>query len=178
MLVTHDLDEAAQLATHLCLVDNGHLVQSGPVRDVLTHPASEAAARLLDIPNIFDGRLERAGGGKTALLHWGPYRLEAAARDATGGPARWAVHPGNVLMIRPDKPWGDHLENPIPTRVADLVELGSDVLVWLEPEKLPHERLQMRLPLRVLHRHPLETRQAVTICLRRGDVLLFPGPEA
>lgn len=177
VLVTHDLDEAAQLATHLCLVDNGRLLQSGPVREVLARPASEAAARLLDIPNIFDGRLERTGG-KTALLHWGPYRIDVAATATTGGPTRWAVHPGNVLMIRPDKPWGEHLENPVPTRVADLVELGSDVLVWLAPDELAHERLQMRLPLRALNRYPLETGQAVTVCLRHGDILLFPGPEA
>lgn len=50
LLVTHDLDEAVQLAPHLVLIDAGRKVQTGPTADVLTCPANETAARLLDIP--------------------------------------------------------------------------------------------------------------------------------
>ena len=63
LLVTHDLDEAARLASHLVLLDAGKKVQAGATADVLTRPANETAARLLDIPDVSTGRV---GGEHTA----------------------------------------------------------------------------------------------------------------
>lgn len=173
LLVTHDLDEAAQLASHLCLIERGRLLQAGPTHEVLGRPRCEAAARLLDIPNIFDGRFDAAAGAGSDGILWGPHRLQVRGQALQTGPLRWGIHPGNVLMVRDDKPWGDHLENPIGCRVADRVQLGADVLVWLSPDAMPHETLQMRLPARALQRHPIRPGQAMTVCLRPEDLLLF-----
>ena len=172
ILVTHDLDEAAQLASHLCLVQDGRLLQAGPARQVLAHPHSEAAARLLDMANLFDGRVEGADGPR-ALLRWGPHVLRARHPGPVLGTARWSIAPGNVLLVRPDKPWSGHLENPVDATVAELIPLGSEALVWLTPGGLPDLRLQMRLPLRALVRYPLKPGQAVTVCLRGADLLIF-----
>lgn len=57
VLLTHDLDEATQLASHLILLNHGRLLQDGATTEVLTRPASERAARLLDIPNVFSAQL-------------------------------------------------------------------------------------------------------------------------
>jgi molybdate transport system ATP-binding protein len=72
LLVTHDLDEAAQLASHLLLLRRGRLVQAGATSEVLTRPASEEAARLLDIPNIFTARVDGTASG--VIIH-SPTRL-------------------------------------------------------------------------------------------------------
>ena len=175
VLVTHDLDEAAQLASHLCLIDRGRLLQAGPTREVLARPCCESAARLLDIPNIFEGRLASTGVPGSQFLEWGPHRLKVDERFTAVGPVRWGIQPGNVLMVRDDKPWGDHLENPVACRIVEHVELGADLLVWLTPDGLPEETLQMRLPARALQRHPLQPGQKMTVCLRRNDLLLFRG---
>jgi len=172
ILVTHDLDEAAQLASHLCLVQDGRLLQAGPAHEVLAHPHSEAAGRLLDMANIFDGSVEAADGPR-ALLRWGPHVLRAGRRDSATGSVRWGIAPGNVLLVRPDKPWSGHLENPVDATVTELIPLGSEALVWLTPDGLPDMRLQMRLPLRALMRYPLKPGQAVTVCLRGADLLIF-----
>lgn len=174
VLVTHDLDEAAQLASHLCLIESGLVLQAGPTREVLDHPDSEAAARLLDITNVFDGTVEYDAGGQ-ALLHWGPHQLKIAFHKVRPGALRWGVQAANVLMVRNDKPWGEHLENPIGCRVVERVDLGGDVLVWLAPDGLPAERLQMRLPARALQRHPILPAQDLMVCLRPHDLLLFCG---
>ncbi|GAB4167839.1 MAG: hypothetical protein Fur0039_05870 [Rhodocyclaceae bacterium] len=178
VLVTHDLDEAAQLATHLCLLDEGRLLQAGRAREVLAHPCCEEAARLLDIANVFDGYLGKDESGGTACLRWGPHALRLALCALPDGeaPVRWAIQPGDVLMVRPDKPWGEHLENPLRARVAERIDLGSEALVWLIPEGLPSERLQMRLPLRAMTRHPVEVGQEITVCLRGADVILLRAP--
>ncbi len=173
VLVTHDLDEAAQLASHLCLIDRGRLLQAGPTREVLVRPCCESAARLLDIPNIFEGRLNGAISQGPNVITWGPHQLKVDERFNVTGPLRWGIQPGNVLMVRDDKPWGDHLENPVACRVVEHVELGADQLVWLTPDGLPEETLQMRLPARALQRHPLQAGQKMTVCLRPNDLLLF-----
>jgi len=175
IVVTHDLDEAAQLASHLCLLQDGHLLQAGGTLEVLARPRSEEAAHLLDMANIFDGHVELATG-RRAVLRWGPHALRA--KHPAAGPVRWSIAPGNVLLVRPDKPWSEHLENPVPGIITELIPLGADALVWLVPEGLPDARLQMRLPLRALARHPLAPGQAVTVCLRGADLMIFADHDA
>jgi len=178
LLVTHDLDEAAQLASHLCLVRHGRLLQSGATTEVLTRPNSAAAARLLDIPNVFEGRLEAADDGPR--LRWGPHslRLAGPSPGADGPVARWAVLPQNVLLVRPDRPWGSHLENALPARVGDVMELGAESVVWLAPEGLADTHLQMRLPTRSTRRYEVVAGAAVTVSLRATDIVLLGDDPA
>jgi len=180
LLVTHDLDEAAQLASHLCLIRHGRLLQAGSTTEVLTRPNSEAAARLLDVPNAFEGRIEAAADGRGVVLHWGPYRLRVDGPPPAGtGPVlRWAVLPQNVLLVRPDKPRGSHLENAIPARVEEVMELGAEGVVWLRPQGLEDTGLQMRLPTRALQRYAVVAGTAVTVCLRSADIVLLGNEPA
>ena len=177
LLVTHDLDEAAQLASHLCLVRQGRLLQSGTTTEVLTRPSTEAAARLLDIPNVFEGRVEPSEDG--LCLRWGPHELQVAGAPqlATATARRWAVLPQNVLLVRPDRPAGHRLENTLPAVVLEVTELGAEAVVWLQPEGLAGTALQMRLPTRVVRRFDVIVGETLTLCLRAADiVLLGDGP--
>ena len=177
LLVTHDLDEAAQLASHLCLVRQGRLLQSGTTTEVLTRPSTEAAARLLDIPNVFEGRVEPLED--RVCLRWGPHELQVAGtpQPATATARRWAVLPQNVLLVRPDRPAGDRLENTLPALVLEVTELGVEAVVWLQPEGLAGTALQMRLPTRVVQRFGVIVGETLTLCLRAADiVLLGDGP--
>ena len=179
LLVTHDLDEAAQLASHLCVIQHGRLVQSGSTLDVLTRPCSEEAALLLDIPNIFEARIEAPASDRKLALRWGPHMLRVAAAlpEPPGQTVRWAVLPSNVLLARPDKPWGSHLENPIPATVVDVIELGTEAIVWLQPQALAGTNLQMRLPTRAIRRYRVTAGSEVTVCLRTADIIpLAPAP--
>ncbi|MBX3591171.1 MAG: ABC transporter ATP-binding protein [Burkholderiaceae bacterium] len=174
VLVTHDLDEAAQLASHLLLVRHGRLLQAGPTTEVLTRPRDEAAARLLDIPNVFDARADAARAGEPPLLRWGPHvlRAVASAKVPAGASLRWAVLPSNVLLVRADKP-RQHLENLVDATVDEVIELGAEALAWLRPRGLPDERLQMRLPARALRTHSVRAGAEVTVCLRAADLVLL-----
>ena len=179
VLVTHDLDEAAQLASHLVLLNHGRLLQAGATSEVLTRPESERAARLLDIPNVFEAQVE-AGPRRCDVLRWGPHTLRTAARMAPppGGKIKFAVLPQNVLMVKADKPWGSHLENPIPTTVLEVIALGGEILIWLQPQGMPATRLQMRLPERALRRYPVAPGSQVTVCLRPTEVIpLYASAE-
>lgn len=173
VLVTHDLDEAAQLASQLILLRHGRCLQVGPIAQVLTRPCCEEAARLLDIPNVFDAQAESTPSGRAVLLHWGPHTLRAAGALPPGidGALKFAVLPQNVLLVRSDKPWGSHLENPVPAVVEEMIALGGEVVVWLRPEGVPAARLQMRLPERAVRRYAVAAGKTVTVCLRAADVI-------
>ncbi|MBE0597134.1 MAG: ABC transporter ATP-binding protein [Desulfuromonadales bacterium] len=174
ILVTHDLDEAAHLASHLCLIRHGRLLQAGPTAEVLTRPQCEQAAWLLDIPNVFEAQAEAAPSGRTILLHWGPHLLRAVGPLTGAAPRlRWAVLPSNVQLVRKDKPWGSHLENPIPAVVDEVIELGAEAVVWLQPQGGPATRLQMRLPTRAVRRCTITPGEEVTVCLRAADIVLL-----
>jgi len=178
LLVTHDLDEAAQLASHLILINHGRVIQTGPTNEVLTRPTSEQAARLLDIPNIFEG-LIAPGSLEATQLRWGPHTLNTAGEfpSTPDGRVKFAVLPQNILMVKEDKPWGPHLENPIPVTITDVITLGGEIIIWLRPEGLPATNLQMRLPERALRRYPVTPGTRVTVCLRSTEVIPLAAPR-
>ena len=171
LLVTHDLDEAALLATHLCLIQRGRILQHGPTPDVLTRPATIAAARLLDLPNLFEGEIE--GTSEARRLVWGPHRLEVPDGAAFGsdGARAWTILPTRVVLHRVDRPSRGEHENPVPVRIADLVTLGDDVIARLEPAGLPDARLTMKVSLHVAQRNFLEPGREVTVSLLRDAIV-------
>ena len=59
LLVTHDLDEAMQLAEEMFVLDNGRVVQQGEPGDVLDRPATDEVAALLGRFNRFDAEILR-----------------------------------------------------------------------------------------------------------------------
>ena len=52
ILVTHDLGEAADLSDKLVVLDRGDVLQSGPPREVIAHPAGPRVAAALDLETI------------------------------------------------------------------------------------------------------------------------------
>jgi molybdate transport system permease protein len=95
LLVTHDPDEAASLADELLLIEQGHVLQSGPTPEVFSRPANETAARLLGAENAaygiaIDERSIGVGGGVV---------LEVAGRALrTGQPVGWSIAPERVRI--------------------------------------------------------------------------------
>jgi molybdate transport system ATP-binding protein len=171
LLVTHDLDEAALLVTHLCLIQRGRVVQQGATHDVLTRPATIAAARLLDLPNLFDGMVE--GTSEARRLAWGPHRLEVPDGAAFGvdGALAWTILPSRVVLHRVDRPSRGEHENPVAARIADVVTLGDDVIARLEPHGLPDVRLTLKVSLHVAQRNALAAGRDVTVSLLREAIV-------
>ncbi|APX71366.1 glycine/betaine ABC transporter ATP-binding protein [Companilactobacillus allii] len=47
IFVTHDMDEALKLATHIVIMDSGHIIQDDTPDNILQHPASDFVKELL-----------------------------------------------------------------------------------------------------------------------------------
>ncbi len=119
VLVTHDPQEAALLSDELVLLVDGRVLQAGPTRQVLSHPASPRAAGLLGIRNLGPGVLESAG-----VLRAGELRITLA--DSPGPPGTqvtWCVRPEEIDLTDP---------NGHPAIVLDAVHIGPVVELVVE----------------------------------------------
>ena len=77
VLVTHDLNEARQLADKLVVMDAGQVLQEGTPAHIYRSPRNARVADLVGIPNRFHGRWLGAGGPYVlppglAWLEWLP----------------------------------------------------------------------------------------------------------
>lgn len=98
IMVTHDADEAFELADRLFLMEQGRIIQSGAPADVYQTPQSRTCAQLLGDVTVYETRVENArvrcplgevetrlqDGSKVSLLA----RPEAIIEHETGQPLK------------------------------------------------------------------------------------------
>ena len=60
--VTHDQDEAFTIADRILFLHDGEIIRDGTPDEVWTNPNSAAAARMLGMGNIIEGRIQNAEG--------------------------------------------------------------------------------------------------------------------
>ena len=93
VLVTHDQEEALEVADRVALMDAGEIVQIGSPEEVYRRPAGPFVYGFLGTVNLFAARLERgvvrlAGGGRAAPA---PTRVDE-------GPVRLYVRPHHLEL--------------------------------------------------------------------------------
>ena len=135
VLVTHDLDEAQLLGDRLSVLHHGRTLQTGPVQDVLRHPASALVARLLDHRNVFTGIVTRHDHRAAATwIAWAGVELECAlaTRFAPGDRVDWVVPESHVVMHRRERPSRGEHENPVRGIARDVVTFGGLARVTLD----------------------------------------------
>ncbi|HWE88500.1 MAG TPA: ATP-binding cassette domain-containing protein [Pseudonocardiaceae bacterium] len=114
VLVTHDPEEAALLADEIVVLADGRVLQAGPTREVLSHPATPAAARLLGVRNLGEGVIEPDG-----VLRAGSLRIEAGVDVPAGAAVSWCVRPEAVQLAASHPGTDGH-----PGTVTDVLHLG------------------------------------------------------
>jgi molybdate transport system ATP-binding protein len=175
LLVTHDLDEAVALADRMCLMQHGRGLQTATPGELLSRPASAEVARLLDLRNLFHGRIERHDADAT-WLHWAGRLLEAAPCPALppGAAVDWLIPGAGVVLHRRGRPSAGERENPLPARVRDMLVLGEEARITLDigdPEGHPPA---FSMPLHTARRNGLAPGETCTVSLLRETLHLMP----
>ncbi len=132
LLVTHSLEECFELADEMLVFDGGKIVQSGPPRKVLDHPASAEVLRLFGPCNLLPAEIRALDPAKnTSRVRFGEHELS--------GP----YFPGKLLgdrvrlCIRPEEltahPRGTRNAscNQIPVQLIRAAELPDGVRLEL-----------------------------------------------
>jgi sulfate/thiosulfate transport system ATP-binding protein len=139
ILVTHDQDEALEVADRVVVMNQARIEQVGTPEDVFHKPASEFVMDFMGNVNLFHGRIESgkavfgqlvldqpnagATDGKAARLFVRPHELDIG-REHNGSPSLRA----RVVRVQSAGPQ---------VRVELLAETGESVTV-----EMPHERFR------------------------------------
>jgi len=125
IFVTHDQEEAMDVAEQIVVMNDGRVEQAGRPRDLYEHPANEFVMSFIGPvnrignefirPHDFELRLEPNGSTEEAMIdrvvHLGfEVRVEFSLRDGSQAWAQLArgeadqleLHAGQILFVRPD----------------------------------------------------------------------------
>lgn len=150
--VTHDAVDAAALADRLVIVERGRVTQEGPVRAVLTAPATEVAARIAGLERLVG--TARGGGWECGHARLESTDAASRAHAARDGQALAAVFRAADVRTGPaDGAWRAVVRSLEPTPagvriVTDLgvaevpaveagtVHVGDAVELWIPPDRV------------------------------------------
>lgn len=122
VIVTHDLLDALAIANKVIIVEDGRIVESGPVRDVLTSPRSEFAARIAGI-NLISGVVSAHGVIQTS---WG--ETVSGLGDIPVGTSAVALFSPSAVSVHLEPPLGGP-RNVFRVTIAEMDITGNSVRV-------------------------------------------------
>ncbi len=105
ILVTHERTEALALGDCLVVLDNGRIVQRGPVHEVFSRPANLAVAGIVAVETIQPGRVLESTGG-LVMVRVGQARLVCFSPDLPAGTEVYVcIRAEDVILVRglPDR---------------------------------------------------------------------------
>jgi len=146
VFVTHDQDEAMEVADRVVVMNQGRIEQQGSPDEVYDHPATPFVLQFLGDVNLFHGRKGHAPGGAAPdeVSYVRPHELEILA-DA--GDDTWAVTLSQTLTVGPNtriefKRVADdsYVDVELPresfTALRDRLSLAPGVRVHLRPRRV------------------------------------------
>jgi sulfate transport system ATP-binding protein len=146
VFVTHDQDEAMEVADRVVVMNQGRIEQQGTPDQVYDHPASPFVLQFLGDVNLFHGRLGHAPGGAAAdeVSYVRPHELEILAE---AGDDTWAVTLSQTLTVGPNTRIefrrvsdDSYVDVELPrerfTALRDRLGLAPGVRVHLQPRRV------------------------------------------
>ncbi len=180
VLVTHDLEEAAQLSDRMSILHRGRILQEGAPYEIMSHPASRAVARLIDLKNIFQARISDQNPAKNiTVLDWMGITLEAGYNGefAVGDKVDWVVPSGSVILHRRREPSRGVRENPVHGTIESMVKLGEIESVAIKVGGQSEFPLFMSIPSHAAMRNALATGENIGVSLLSEDIHIMAPYE-
>jgi len=161
VFVTHDQDEALEVADRIVVMNQGRIEQDGTPEEVFHHPKSEFVMRFLGETNDFHGRVD---GGTVRFSS-----LEAALpenRQQIPGDARVFVRPHDLTI--------DSKKGALPSLEATVVRVqAAGATVRVELQTADGQRLSAELSPERYASMQLET--GGTVYVRPRHIRVFSG---
>ncbi|SFC51404.1 molybdate transport system ATP-binding protein [Marinospirillum celere] len=175
LLVTHDLEEALQLADRICVLHRGQLLQVAQPECLMQRPASPTVARLLGMQNLFTGQILGNSQEEGLRLDWQGQQLTLPFKEGftTGQEVTWMAPPHSLIMHRPDRPVTGDRENPIKGKIEELITLGPHASLAIRPQHAPQWPLRFYVPQHFVQRQQLAQGMQVSLSLMGKGLHLF-----
>jgi sulfate transport system ATP-binding protein len=155
VFVTHDQEEAMEVADRIVVMNQGRIEQVGTPDEVYDHPATPFVLQFLGDVNLFHGRSEHTPGSATAgedTVYVRPHELEIVAEPAEGA---WAVTLSQTLSVGAN------------TRI-EFKRDGAEGYLDVELPRNEYQRLRERLTLQRGSRVYLRPRRVTRFAV--GDI--------
>jgi len=94
VFVTHDQEEALEVADRVVVMNQGAVVQMGTPQEVFDHPATPFVMGFLGSVNVFHGRVE------AGRAHFGSLSVDYPAHNGSGRPAQAFARPHELELGR------------------------------------------------------------------------------
>jgi len=157
IFVTHDQEEALELADRVVVMNNGRIEQIGSPDEVFHHPASEFVMQFLGDVNVFHGR----------RLPAVPQPVPADVRTEAEGACPSSAS-AEALLVRPYELEIVARPGPMPCLRAEVKRvLTAGPLVKIELTDQQQRPLQVHLSHESFHRHPVAPGDAVLVAPRK-----------
>lgn len=177
ILVTHDLNEALMLADQMTLLSHGVTLQSGTPHEVMARPATQGAAELVGVKNLFDSEVAgHDADGRFTQLRFGRHLIHCTFRPEykAGTIVRWALPDIGVrfrAIARQDFRPQDQ-GNRFQVIVLKALTLGHETRVSMRlDENLPP--LHASVPTRLAMELGLQPSTQTEVVLRAEDIHLM-----
>ncbi|WP_460713292.1 sulfate/molybdate ABC transporter ATP-binding protein [Lysobacter terrae] len=118
LFVTHDQEEALELADRVVVLREGRIEQVGTPHEIYSAPASEYVFDFIGRANALEGRVE---AGRFVV----PEQTPAFATDASEGAARLYVRPHDLALVRAGEGWSARVFAA--HRLADRITLELEI---------------------------------------------------
>ncbi|HOB67684.1 sulfate ABC transporter ATP-binding protein [Ottowia sp.] len=162
IFVTHDQEEALEVADRVVVMNKGHIEQVGTPQEVWEHPASPFVYGFLGDVNLFKGR---ASGGQLQVGDWQIAAPEHA--DALDAEAMAFVRPSD-LAVAPYVAGAPGL----PARLDRALLVGPMARLELTPREHPEQILEAHLPSDEFRRLGVKEGDTVSVSPRKARVFL------
>ncbi|NDY90862.1 sulfate/molybdate ABC transporter ATP-binding protein [Ideonella livida] len=97
VFVTHDQEEAMEVADRIVVMNEGRIEQEGSPDEVYDHPATPFVLKFLGDVNLFHARADHAPGEEVSYVR--PHELDIVAQPGDG---TWAVTLADTLTVGPN----------------------------------------------------------------------------
>jgi sulfate/thiosulfate transport system ATP-binding protein len=143
IFVTHDQEEALELADRVVVMNEGRIEQIGSPQEVYDHPANPFVYSFLGSSNILRGRVAdgvfSAGGGADALAYIRPHDLRVVRAGSAGSiPAtvRRVLEFGALSRIELVGAGGEGFDVEMPQAERAALDIKAGDSVFLEPRRM------------------------------------------
>jgi molybdate transport system ATP-binding protein len=128
IMVTHDYIDALTFGDHICVVDQGRVLQTGERDQLLRHPKSRFVAELTGV-NFFEGTISSASGDGSTQIWVGNTCLYAVCDREELGDVMVAFFPSDVALSR--EPPSTSARNVFRSQIREIIHMGDKVRLAL-----------------------------------------------
>ncbi|MBI4744745.1 MAG: ABC transporter ATP-binding protein [Actinobacteria bacterium] len=178
ILVTHNSEEAYQLADKVAVYDNGEILQVGTKDEVFYRPKNRSVARFTGTKNIFKGRIVRLENSE-AEVRTDLFSVKMPLKQwfDLGKEVEFCIRPENIMIVKPGKDLSDNLkENVFEGEIVN--ESCRGAAYYLEfkietKEKKFNYDLIVQVPAHVYQKLDLKNNRFAKVSLKKDAIHVF-----